>query len=263
MKPNILIFCSWLDINSNVGIFFREQAELISDQYNPILVVFKQKTVTKKNFNYFNIIGIEEKKTIEGLLVLEISYPYRDLFHYKINEYFKKLTIKNLNCFLTNKKIDISFIHAQSIFDAGIWAYHYYRQFKIPYIITEHNQLSFYNVSKEKCNLVKKSLQNSARNLVVSNDKIRQFVANGLFFDFVNIGNLINKKFFYEAENSRSKSVRFITIGAFSPIKDQITLLKALDLVDKQINNRIEFVWIGQNSWGNNQDENEIGRAHV
>lgn len=256
MKKNILIFCSWLDPYSNVGIFFREQAELISDQYNPILVVFKQKTVTKNRFNYYNIISIGEKKSKEGLLVLEISYPYRDLLPKKINEYFKNLTIKYLKQFLSDKNINVSFIHAQSIFDAAIWAFLYSRQFKTPYIITEHNQLSFYNVSSEKCNLVKKSLQNSAMNLAVSNDKIRQFVSNGLFFDFKNSGNLINKNFFYKEEISKNKTIRLITIGAYSPVKDQITLFRALEIVDKQISNRIEFIWIGQNSWGNNQDEN-------
>jgi glycosyltransferase involved in cell wall biosynthesis len=256
MKKNILIFCSWLDINSSVGIFFREQAALISDQYNPILVVFKQKTLTKNTFNYYNIIQIEEKKSKEGLLVLEVTYPYRDLLPNKINEYLKNQTIKYLKGFLSNKNITVSLIHAQSIFDGGIWAFLYSFQFKIPYIITEHNQLSFYNVSREKCNLVKKSLQNSAMNLAVSNDKIRQFVANGLFFEFENIGNLINKKFFYDPEILKNKTVRLVTIGAFSPLKDHITLLKALNIVDKQISNRIEFVWIGQNSWGNNQDEN-------
>lgn len=256
MKKNILIFCSWLDLDSNIGIFFREQATLISDQYNPILVVFKQDTLTRKRFNYYNIISIEEKKTKEGLLLLEVYYAYSDLLHNKVNEFFKKKTISYLKAFLSNKNINVSFIHAQSIFDAGIWALRYKQQFKIPYIITEHNQLSFYNVSKEKCNLVRKSLQNSAINLVVSNDKIRQFVSNGLFFDFKNIGNLINKKFLYDAKNSSSKTVRLITIGAFSPLKDQNTLLKALDIVDKKISKRIEFVWVGQNSWGSNQDKN-------
>ncbi|MES2804261.1 MAG: glycosyltransferase family 4 protein [Bacteroidota bacterium] len=256
MKKDILIFCSWLDLYSNVGIFFREQAELISNQYNPILVIFKPKILTKKRFNFYDIIGVEEKKSKEGLLVLEVTYPHRDLLPNKINEYFKNLAIKYLKNFLSTKDIDVSFIHAQSLFDAGLWAFQYYRQFKTPYVITEHNQLSFFNVPSEKCNLVKKSLQNSVMNLVVSNDKIRQFVSNGLFFDFKNIGNLINNKFFYDAENSRNETVRLITIGAFSPVKDQITLLKALDIVDKKISNRIEFVWVGQNSWGNNQDEN-------
>jgi glycosyltransferase involved in cell wall biosynthesis len=256
MKKNILIFCSWLDLDSNVGIFFREQAELIAEHYNPILVVFKSQELSKKRFNYFNILNVGEKYSKEGLLVLEITFPSKKILPLEINNYFKRLAIKSLRDCLAAKNLSVSFIHAQSIFDAGIWAFLYSNQNKTPYIITEHNQLTFYNVSKEKCLLVAKSLQNSALNLVVSNDKIRQFATNRLFFDFKNIGNLINKRFFYNKEVLKKDTVRLITIGAFSPFKDQITLLKALDVVDKQLSNRIEFVWIGQNSWGANQDEN-------
>jgi glycosyltransferase involved in cell wall biosynthesis len=256
MKNNILIFCSWLDLDSNVGVFFREQAELVAEQYNPILVVFKSQELSKKRFNYFNILNVEEKYSKEGLLVLEITFPYKKVLPLKINDYFKSLVIKSLRDYLVAKNISISFIHAQSIFDGGIWAFLYSNQYKTPYIITEHNQLSFYNVSKEKCLLVAKSLQNSTLNIAVSNDKIRQFVSNRLFFDFKNIGNLINKRFFYNSEILKNKTVRFITIGAFSPLKDQITLLKALEIVDKQLSTQIEFVWIGQNGWGTNQDEN-------
>ena len=189
-------------------------------------------------------------------MVLEVAYPYRSLLPYKINEYYKNLAIKYLNNFLVGKCTNISFIHAQSLFDAGIWAFQYYSQFNVPYIITEHNQLSFYNVSSEKCNLVKKSLQNSKMNLVVSNDKIRQFASNGLFFDFKNIGNLINNFFLYNPKISKNKITKFITIGAFSPIKDQLTILKALAIVDKKILNRIEFIWIGYDGWGGNYNKN-------
>ena len=43
---------------------------------------------------------------------------------------------------------------SQSLFDAGIWAYHYATKYRIPYIVTEHNQLSFFNVSSDKCELI-------------------------------------------------------------------------------------------------------------
>lgn len=256
MKKNILIFCSWLELDSNVGIFFREQAEIISDHYNPILVVFKPKPISKKKYIFYDIIAVKEKKSKEGLMVLEISYPHSELYWNKINGYFRNLTIKYLKNFLLSKNLEISFIHAQSLFDAGLWAFDYFNKYRTPYIITEHNQISFLNFDKDKGHLIKKVLYNAKVKLVVSNDKIRQFVANGLFFDFVNIGNLISNRFcFIETDDLITK--RLITIGAYSLLKDHLTLLKALDIVDKNISKKIEFVWIGFDGWGGNH-ENQV-----
>ncbi|MDP3358920.1 MAG: glycosyltransferase family 4 protein [Lutibacter sp.] len=256
MKKNILIFCSWLDTNSLIGIFFREQALLVTEEFNPLLVVFKKMPLNRLYINIKKNLKIIEKKTIENLTVLEVLYPYHRLLPKKINNYFEKLALESLYNYMKCNNIKVSLIHAQSLFDAGIWAYHYATKFRIPYIVTEHNQLSFFNVERDKCELIRKTLQKSELNLVVSNDKIRQFIANGLYFKFENIGNLINKNFYYKAKNHQNIQQRLVTIGAFTYLKDQETLLKALRLVDKKISNRIEFTWIGYDGWGGNHDIN-------
>lgn len=254
MKKNILVFCSWLEVNSNIGIFFREQAELVSGEYNPILVVFKSRHNTRRKNYFLKSTEIVESKTKENISVLEIYYSNSYLFPKKINSYYERMAMETLNNYLNMRDVKITFIHAQSLFDAGIWAYQYFKKYNIPYIVTEHNQLSFFNVGIEKCQLIKKSLQNSTLNLVVSNDKIRQFVTNGLFFDFKNIGNLINNRFSYKELNVNNIKPKFITVGAFAPSKDQKTLFKALEIVDRYITNRIEFTWIGYDGWGGNYD---------
>jgi glycosyltransferase involved in cell wall biosynthesis len=250
MKKTILIFCSWLDLDSKIGVFFIEQAEIVSSEYNPILVVFRKKEYLLKK------ISIIEKKTSEGITVLEIFYPQLNFFTEKINYYFQVLTVKYLYKYLNNKQIKVLFIHSQSLFDAGIWSYIYFLFFNTPYIITEHDQLSFYNVSKRKCYFAKKAIQKSCFNLVVSNDKVRQFAANGFMYEFTNIGNLINRNFFYKQKlKKESKFIKIITVGAFHPIKDQKTILKALDIIDKKSDVKIQFTWIGYNGWGLNNDD--------
>ncbi|MNX89717.1 hypothetical protein D3C86_1217390 [compost metagenome] len=212
MKNTILIFCSWLGVDNNIGIFFRKQAALVSEKYNPILVVFRKNYLSKNNINYKKSFKVLEKKTKEELFVLEIFYPHSDRLPKKINIYFERKAIEFLSEYLITKNIEVSFIHAHSLFDAGIWAFRYFSKFKTPYIVTEHNQLSFYNVGNHKCKLVKNALQNSTVNLVVSNDKIRQFVANGLFFDFENIGNLINNEFCYNEIDNKSRVKKLVPI---------------------------------------------------
>lgn len=255
MKKDILIFCSWLDVDTNVGIFFREQAALISDDYNPILVVFKPSTLSKKKFDFYNHTQIIETETLDNLTVFEVYFAQKEILGRKINQYFEELALQKLQSYLANKEISAVLVHAHSLFDAGIWAYRYSSMFGTPFINTEHQQLSFLNIPIYKSQLAIRSLKAAAINLVVSNDKIRQFAANGLFFDFKNIGNLISKNFFINKEIAKSDKLRFITIGAFSVIKDQKTILEALAIVDKQIKEQIEFVWIGQNSWGTENDE--------
>ena len=156
--------------------------------------------------------------------------------------------------FLKEREIEIKFIHAHSLFDAGIWAYRYFKKYGTPYIITEHNQLTFRDIDQEKSNTAVNALNNAQKNLVVSNDKIRQFAANGLLYDFINVGNLISSNFKAIDKKKVSNEIRLITIGAYSPIKDQNTLLKALKIIDNNNIHNIKFTWIGIDGWGGNNE---------
>lgn len=256
MRPNILVFCSWLDIDTGAGSFFVEQSELVIEFYNSILVVFKPVKASIKKLNHNHTFSIEEKKTNQGMLVLEVNYPTNANYPRYVNTYFKNKTLDLLYNYIKKKELGISLIHAHSLFDAGIWAYEYKLKYNVPYLITEHNQLTFFDVGKEKCQVVKKSLQNAKKICVVSNDKARQFIANGLYFDYENVGNLIHKRFqFLPKEQTQKK--RLITIGAYHFLKDQKTLIKALSILDKQLKFIIDFIWIGFDGWGGDY-ENEI-----
>ena len=256
MRPNILVFCSWLDVDTGAGNFFIEQSELVMEFYNSILVVFKPLKSSIKKLNHNDAFSITEKKSNQGLLVLEVNYPINDKYPKYVNSYFKNKTIDLLYNYLKNKGLVISLIHAHSLFDAGIWAYLYSINYQVSYLITEHNQLTFFNIGQEKCQVAKKTLQNAKKICVVSNDKARQFIANGLYFDFENVGNLIHERFQFLPKQPDSKK-RLITIGAHHFLKDQNTIIKALSILDKQLKLTIDFVWIGFNGWGGDY-ENEI-----
>lgn len=258
MTENVLIICSWLDTKTNVGIFFREQAAILKPEFNPVLVVFRRqmhsiKSAYKKN-DYYKIV---ESKTPESINLVEVYYPAFTRVPISFNKVLRNNAIKHLHLFLSNKDIKPSLIHAQSLFDAGFWAYKYHKKFNIPYVITEHNQLSFKGVSHQKELLLTSVLKNAHRILVVSADKIRQFGTNGFFYDFINVGNLVSDEFYYNPNKEPRQTLNFTTIGAYHPLKDQKTLFDALTLVDKLIDNtQINFLWIGYNAWGNDQTEN-------
>ena len=260
MKKNILIFCSWLDAEGSVGIFFREQAEILKPEYNPILVTFNEKLYSlKTSFNirkYYNIFQFNHfydiiiKKSTEGVKILEIYYPYFIDGNQYINKKSRVKTIYHLQKYLKEKKIDIALIHAQSLFDAGFWAYRYSIKYNVPYLLTEHNQLTFRKISLQKQRLAEEILNNSMSNLVVSADKIRQFATNGFFNDFVNVGNLISEEFYFRSTKKYTNSINIITMGAFHPLKDHKTMFDALIKLDKIVKEQIRFTWIGFNAWG-------------
>lgn len=256
MRPNILVFCSWLDVDTGAGSFFVEQSELLTEFYNSILVVFKPVKASIKKLNHGDKFSITEKKTNQGLMVLEINYPFNTNYPKVVRTHFKNKTLSLLYNYIKKKELGISLIHAHSLFDAGIWAYEYNTKYQVPYLVTEHNQLSFFNVNHDKCQIVKNTLLNAKKICVVSNDKARQFIANGLYFDYENVGNLIHERFqFLPKEQTHKK--RLITIGAHHFLKDQKTIIKALSILDKQLKFTIDFVWIGFNAWGGDY-ENEI-----
>lgn len=256
MRPNILVFCSWLDVDTCTGSFFIEQSELVIEFYNSILVVFKPVKASIKKLNHNDAFSITEKISNQGLLVLEVNYPINDNYPRYVVSYFKNNTLDLLYNYLRDKGLEISLIHAHSLFDAGIWAYLYNVKYQVSYLITEHNQLSFFNVGQEKCQIVKKTLKNAKKICVVSNDKARQFIANGLYFDFENIGNLIHERFQFLPKNQDSKK-RLITIGAYHFLKDQNTIVKALSTLDKELKFTIDFIWVGFDGWGGDY-ENEV-----
>jgi glycosyltransferase involved in cell wall biosynthesis len=255
MKQNILFFCSWLDIKSPPS-FFYEQAEAIIDDFNPILVVFKEREVISITKIFGKFFGINSQWNRQNRIpMLEIQIPVYAFLPNYIKRKVVNSAVKYLKSVLEKQNELPALIHAQSVFDAGIWAYKYHFHYKTPYLITEHNQIGFVGVDKNKFYYFEQAMQKAKYRLVVSNDKIRQFAANSIFYEFKNIGNLISPIFSFKPTKNTNGKIKFISIGAFSKMKDQETILKALKEIDSKIDKSISWTWIGSNSWGKDNSE--------
>jgi glycosyltransferase involved in cell wall biosynthesis len=158
-------------------------------------------------------------------------------------------------------KYDI--LHAQSLLDAGYYTYLIGRKFKIPTILTEHNQLNFLN-SKFKYNTIKKVLNSFKKRVVVSNEVIKQFSSHGFFQEFKVINNPLDPVFYHKTllkSSSHNQKIKLVHIGAFTPIKNQNAILKLLKRLDNDGFN-IAFTWIGYDTWGRDcklEIENKLG----
>ncbi|UTN02241.1 glycosyltransferase family 4 protein [Flavobacterium bizetiae] len=248
-KKNVLMICSWLDYELGLGSFFMEQALILSDDFNFVLINFRP--VKFKIENYKKIFKIEKNTYKEKITILYLYYPSFKIFK---NNYFLKIIEKKafriLHQYLKKDKINIDLLHAQSVFDAAFWALSYHEEYKTPYLLTEHNQFTLRNVSKQKIKKLDAVLKKSKFNLVVSNDVVRQFATNYFFGDFVNVGNTVDEKLFNNCNRTKSEYFEIITVGAYAPIKNQIKTLKALKIIDSLNYEKIKFTWIGINAWG-------------
>jgi hypothetical protein len=129
VKHTLLYFCSWLDIKSPPS-FFYDQAEIFNDEFNAILVVFKEYKAVFWNL-FKKKIGIHSNWNKEyAVSMVEIQIPNYSFLPKLINEKIKNQAVKFLNADLALIEIKPTLIHAQSVFDAGIWAYKYYFHYK-------------------------------------------------------------------------------------------------------------------------------------
>lgn len=249
LKKNIAIICSWLDISKGIGSFFVEQAQLLEADFDISLVHFKPYKFGLSSKKKFSIrIGIQTENLDQKISVYTIQYPEIKLF--KIN-LFQSVIEKNAQKkFIQKVNKPIHLLHAQSLFEAGFWCYKLSKNYTIPYIFTEHNQLNLKGYSRKKIKLLQKVIHSASEKLVVSNDLIRQFATNDIFEDFHKLGNTFDENCFKYSQNSNSELFKIITVGAYTPIKDYETLLEALKIVDTKITSPIQFTWIGFNCWG-------------
>ena len=244
----ILMICSW------EAAMFDEQAKVTTEQFNQILVTFDE-----LEFGFRTIISSFKKMKINftkkitntGLTMYSVSYPKIWFFGSRINEIIKEKAALRLIKFLKYKNIEISLIHAQSIFYAGFWTYRIHKLFEIPFVLTIQNQVNFVNKSNLDYETVRKILNESSFNFICSNDKIRQLATNGIYSEYVNVGNLITDLFKY-TKRIDNKTLKIITISSFHPCKDQETIFEAFKIIDKKLTKKIDFEWIGLDGWQKN-----------
>ena len=253
-KKNVLMICSWLDYELRLGSFFMDQALVLSDSFNFTLINFRPVKFKFKNFR--KIFKIEKNIYEDKVTILYLYYPVFKIFK---NNYFLKLiekkSFKVLHKYLKKDKIEIDLVHAQSVFDAAFWALSYNEEYKTPYLITEHNQFTLRNIKKQKIKKLDTALKNSKFNLVVSNDLVRQFATNFFFSDFVNVGNMVDEQLFNNNDRKSHEYFEILTVGAYAPVKDQITALRALKIIDDLNYTNIKFTWIGIDAWESGAEE--------
>lgn len=248
--------CSWMDHNSSsFGMVFREQANVIQKDFNFVFLTL-QKIGIKDVLKKLKIVSFNEvvlKESSERFIYC--NYLNSSFLPERINNFVEKISVRLIKSKLKNEEFNL--IHAQSLIEAGFFSYLLSKSLRLPYLITEHSQLNFTGVSIGRHKMYQKVLDSAKQRLIVSNDKIRQYAMNRLYGRFLNIGNFANDEIFkFTSIPKTQDKFKIITVGAFSKIKDQITLLKALKVLDKKLTDvTIEFTWVGFSGWRIEKDD--------
>lgn len=259
-RLNVFIIPSWYPSgNDNVsGIFVKEQVLAISN-------------FRKNIFNYVSCWGHQSGhlslrnpiQTLKALFwrvsnfrskVFKHSSNYIEIFTPSLSwsselpsgGHKSILSVNRRNLRKVEKlNIKIDVIHAHVAYPAGVVAYLLSKEFKIPFIITEHlgptrlPAMFFYNGKLN--NIILNTYRNASSVIAVS-----EFLKNELFKLKVNntiiIPNLVNEDVFHPSFIKKDKFT-FFTLCLISKGKGIDLLLRAISQLIQSLNN-IEF-WIG------------------
>lgn len=262
-KPSIAIICPWLGLDNVVGIFFREQAEIARVFCDPILIRLQAQS-RWETLRFFGRPICEQSISKEGLEVWTLRVPsffsgrnrFRNKFYVGVHQWQLRRTAKRFYRTLAGSGRKVEKIHCHSILIADT-AFQFSRVFGVPFILTEHNQCGLAGWSERQIKILKTAVQQASAVTACSRDKIRQFAASRIFFPITSVGNLISRYFYPPEKKEPSECLQLVTIGAFSPYKDHSTMLRALEIVARQLPKRlIQFTWIGCNGWFNGDQSN-------
>ncbi|SFG63937.1 Glycosyltransferase involved in cell wall bisynthesis [Algoriphagus hitonicola] len=245
---------------------FREQARVLQGNYSYTFLSFK-KIGIKEFFKIFRFIYFKEySDTQRKEKYVYIFYLYSSFFGDFFNNWIELMAVKKAKKYFSVNNLKFNLIHAQSLIDSGVFAFYLKRKLGIPYIITEHAQINMTGISVRRHKFLQSVLNQANKRMVVSHHKIAQYASNRLYGDFEVIGNMVDESnFCYRGNKNKSEIFRIITVGAYTPIKDQATLLKALQLLDGlPLPIPMEFHWAGFNGWmpGKDVEVNKIIDLH-
>lgn len=262
----ILIIPSWYPSrdNSVLGSFFKEQAELLSNNGYDIKILYGNSITFGFKYlikNIFNLLFFQSKKIALNNAYLIQKPPAFSfsifLFNYWGEERKYKTFCKTYeNAFIeliaTGWKPDM--IHAQCTADGGIMAMYLSKMFDVPYVIIEHQVFLLSNCSQFKKELIIKALESAKKVGAVSNHQKRAILTNGIKCNPTIVWNFINEDDFKIESIQSDGKFRILSISYPSFIKDMETFFKSMSIFCEQCNDDIEIVVIGDNSNCNSKE---------
>jgi glycosyltransferase involved in cell wall biosynthesis len=256
----VLIIPSWYPTTDNhlVGSFFKEQAELVQNEYD-IKVLFGVKSeIGYKRFYYqqfLKTVGIKERPSEVRAKIITppeaVSFPFLSVLEFNEKRNFNLLLNAYRKAFKqlisTGWKPDV--IHAQSTVYGGIIACYLGRENEIKTVITEHQLFLLNNYSKFLQRKIFDALEGVNKVATVSYHQKRCILMHSINCDPIVVGNYIDENLFALEERMPETPFKILAVTYPSFIKDNDTFFKAIALMVNKGHTDIQVTVIGNNSF--------------
>lgn len=238
----ILIIASWYDPSSNVGSFFKTQADILAGRFDVTLCFPSQdfKVFDSDTFKLFSFPKINQK-----------------LSSSRIDRLRAKLKLRKIAKLIEGTgKFDVCL--AQNIGSAGFIAHEIKEMFNIPYIVVQHTPYTtgtdFFNDNWRMGRILKNSLDN----FVVGVDLLRQFRNAGRNEKIKILHNPVSvDSALVRAKNSLSFKTIALS-GQFNTKFNHKLFFKSLNFISSDSIKELRIVWLGYNSWAGGLSEKEV-----
>jgi len=237
-KLHVLILPSWYPTESAPlnGVFFQEQAKALFEAGVKVGVIYpelrslRQLGLRSMLENHFQITAENE----EGVCTYRLAawnVPLK-----RVKGYYQAYLFKKLFQDYINKHGVPDIIHVHSALWAGLSAMRIKREYKIPYMLTEHSTAYARGLlSKYELSITKKIFLNADAMVAVSRPFARLLEEELRVEPIKVIPNIVDTKFFICTNNIRSKKqYTFLTIAFLTEKKAIDILLRAFE---KEFNN--------------------------
>lgn len=276
---------SWYPTKENPinGSFFKEQAEVLSKEFNIFILFFERYSITpfrylmKKLLQKFYTYNINK----ENPKLIEINFSYPIISNsFIIGKIFKKIhlldkinknTTQKYNQLLLelikkdfSKKPDI--IYAVTAQIKAEIAKELATEYKIPYIVAEH--CPFPLPQTAITNEIKKSIEDANCVISISRDKTRQMLIQGLQITPILVGNMVDEDIFTLPIEKKDTIFTIIIVAAYNFYKDYNTFFNAMKKLREITNTPFKILIVGfcpnknKSIWnlGENEFKNELNK---
>ena len=141
-------------------------------------------------------------------------------------------------------------IHAHNVHFPGIIAAELSKEFRIPFVITEHRVFALGNYPEYTRKLIVDALHGATKLVAVSYHQLRVIAIHNIYRTIDVVGNLVDDDVFqFVAPSPERKQFHILTVTYPSPIKDCETFFHALEILLKRGHTDIAVTVIGNNAF--------------
>lgn len=241
MKKNLLIIPSWYPTKENpaLGSFFKEQAKLMSENFNVCVLVGEANIIGRKKY-LTGIFNRSKSKVVENTVkpnFKEIYFEYLDIVFISSKKRLQKTIVSYSSIIndLVKKDWIPDVIHAQSVLNAGCIALEIAKEKNLPLLTTEHIPIILKNFNYDKQFVFLNTIKKTEHFSVVSNFAKRVVLENFADKKIHVVGNLVDDVLFSPSKNKSDSDIFKIGyVGGLFYRKDSFTFVDSVALFIKE-----------------------------